>query len=91
MTVEEFAGPWFERIAAQVELGRMSPLTYNKYEGDWRRHLQPAFGKMPLGAIDQPLLLQFLRTKIAACCTRICSASSTRRSRRCSMRCTARG
>ena len=66
VTVEEFAGPWFERIAAQVELGRMSPLTYNKYEGDWRRHLQPAFGKLPLGAIDQPLLLQYLRTKIAA-------------------------
>ena len=53
VTLEEFAGPWFERIAAQVELGRMSPLTYNKYEGDWRRHLQPAFGKLPLGAIDQ--------------------------------------
>ena len=40
----------------------MSPLTYNKYEGDWRRHLQPAFGKLPLGAIDQPLLLQYMRT-----------------------------
>jgi integrase len=65
VTVEEFAGPWFERIAAQVELGRMSPLTYNKYEGDWRRHLRPAFGSLPLGAIDQPLLLQYLRTKIA--------------------------
>jgi excisionase family DNA binding protein len=66
VTVEAFAGPWFERIAAQVELGRMSPLTYNKYEGDRCRHLQPAFGKLPLGAIDQPLLLQYLRTKIAA-------------------------
>jgi hypothetical protein len=30
--LRDWAGPWFERIAAQVELGRMSPLTYNKYE-----------------------------------------------------------
>ncbi len=63
-TLEEFAGPWFERIAAQVELGRMSPLTYNKYEGDWRRHLGPAFGRLPLGAIDQPAIVQYLRDKL---------------------------
>ena len=52
MTLEEWAGPWFEQIAVQVELERMSPLTYNKYEGDWRLHLAPAFGRLPLTAID---------------------------------------
>lgn len=47
ITLDEFVGPWFEKVALQVELGRMSPLTFNNYEGDWRRHLRPAFGVRP--------------------------------------------
>jgi hypothetical protein len=62
----EYAEPWFERIAAQVELGRMSPLTYNKYEGDWRLHLRPAFGRLPLPAIDDHAITRFVRRKLPA-------------------------
>ena len=36
VTLDEFVSPWFEKVAAQVELGRMSPLTFNQYEGVWR-------------------------------------------------------
>ncbi|MEX2197062.1 MAG: hypothetical protein WD844_17455 [Thermoleophilaceae bacterium] len=54
----EFAGPWFERIAAQVEMGRMSPPTYNKYEGEWRLYIGPAFGRLPLAAIDQAQIVR---------------------------------
>jgi hypothetical protein len=61
MTLEEFVGPWFEKVAAQVELGRMSPLTFNQYEGVWRRHLRPTFGRLPLGAIDQPVITRYMR------------------------------
>jgi transposase InsO family protein len=64
--LRDWAGPWFERIAAQVELGRMSPLTYNKYEGDWRLHLEPAFGRLPLAAIDQAAITRYLGFKLAA-------------------------
>jgi integrase len=65
VTLDEFVGPWFEKVAAQVELGRMSPLTFNQYEGVWRRHLRPTFGRLPLGAIDQPLITRYMRAKFA--------------------------
>ena len=64
VTLDEYAGPWFEKLATQVELGRMSPLTFNKYEGDWRRHLKPAFGRLPLGAIDQARLVSYMKAKL---------------------------
>ncbi len=63
--LDEFVGPWFEKVAAQVEVGRMSPLTFNQYEGVWRRHLRPTFGRLPLGAIDQPLITKYMRAKFA--------------------------
>lgn len=66
VTLGEFAGPWLERIAVQVELGRMSPLTYNKYEGEWRRYLDPAFGRLPLAAIDQAQIVRFMRDGMRA-------------------------
>lgn len=66
VTLDEFVGPWFEKLAMQVELGRISPLTFNKYEGDWRRHLKPAFGRLPLAAIDQDRLVRYMRTKMAS-------------------------
>lgn len=66
VTLEEFVGPWFEKLTTQVEMGRMSPLTFNKYEGDWRRHLRPAFGRLPLGAIDQARIVSYMNAKIKA-------------------------
>ncbi len=41
VTLTDWAIPWLEGIAAQVQAGRMSPLTYNHYEADWRLYLQP--------------------------------------------------
>jgi integrase len=66
VTLEEFVIPWFDKLATQVEMGRMSPLTFNKYEGDWRRHLRPAFGRLPLGAIDQARLVSYMNEKLKA-------------------------
>src|SRR3954454_14356871 len=66
VTLREFAGPWFERIARQVELGRMSPLTYNNYAGRWRNHLEPAFGSLPLPAIDHAALAAYMADRQAA-------------------------
>jgi hypothetical protein len=66
VTLDEFVGPWFEKLAMQVELGRMSPLTFNKYEGDWRRHLKPAFGRLSLAAIDQQRIVMYMRMKMAS-------------------------
>lgn len=43
----------------------MSPLTFNQYEGVRRRHLRPHFGRLPLGAIDQPLITRYMRAKLA--------------------------
>ncbi len=65
LTLDELVIPWFEKLAAQVELGRMSPLTFNQYEGVWRRHLRPTFGRLPLGAIDQPLITRYMRARFA--------------------------
>ena len=61
VTLAEWAEPWFERIAAQVEAGRMSPLTYNQYEGAWRLYLGPALGRLPLPAIDHETIVRFMR------------------------------
>jgi integrase len=66
VTLDEFVGPWFEKVALQVELGRMSPLTFNKYEGDWRRHLRPAFGRLPIAAIDQTRIVSYMKAKYDA-------------------------
>jgi len=44
----------------------MSPNTFNKYEGDWRRHLRPAFGRLPLGATDQARLVSYMNEKLKA-------------------------
>jgi integrase len=52
LTLNDYAVGWFEQLHAAVTLGQLSPLTYNQYEGDWRRWLGPRFGKLPLGAID---------------------------------------
>lgn len=61
VTLAEWAGPWFEGIASQVEAGRMSPLTFNDYEGAWRLYLEPAFSRMPLGGITHQEIVKFTR------------------------------
>jgi integrase len=66
VTLSEFAGPWFERIARQVEVGRMSPYTYNNYAGRWRNHLEPAFGSLPLPAIDHAAVTRYMADRQAA-------------------------
>lgn len=53
------------RLATQVEVGRTSPLTYNKYEGDWRNDLRPAFGRLPLGANPQLVIVSYMNRKLA--------------------------
>lgn len=64
VTLEEWARGWFEQIAVQVELEKMSPLTYNKYESDWRLHIGPAFAALPLTAIDHDAIVRFMRTQL---------------------------
>jgi integrase len=65
VTLREFAGPWFERIARQVEVGRMSPYTYNNYEGRWRNHLEPHLGSLPLPAIDHACIAKYMAERQA--------------------------
>jgi hypothetical protein len=64
VTLSDWAIPWLEGIASQAELGRVSPLTYNNYEGDWRRYLEPAFGRLPLPAITYDEIIKFQRAMI---------------------------
>lgn len=64
ITLRDWAGPWFQRIATQVEVGRMSPLTFNGYEGAWRLHIEPAFGGLPLAAIDQAAIARYMRDRM---------------------------
>jgi integrase len=52
VTLNDYAVGWFAQLHAAVKLGQVSPLTYNQYEGEWRRWLAPRFGRLPLGAID---------------------------------------
>lgn len=52
VTLATYAADWFIRLHQAVQLGQVSPLTFNQYEGEWRRHLEPRFGRLPLGAID---------------------------------------
>ena len=52
VTLNDYAVGWFAQLHAAVKLGQVSPLTYNQYEGEWRRWLAPRFGRLPLGAVD---------------------------------------
>lgn len=66
VTLGEFALGWFQALHASAQLGQISPLTFNKYEGDWRRHVGPWFGKYPLGAIDAALINRYISAKLEA-------------------------
>ena len=49
----------------RAEAGRISKLTYNTYEGSWANHLAPAFGGMPLAAIDAGAIRRYVNAKLA--------------------------
>jgi integrase len=64
LTLNDYAVGWFEHLHAAVKLGQISPLTYNQYEGDWRRWIGPRFGRMPLGAIDVAAANKYIADRI---------------------------
>jgi integrase len=64
-TLNDYAVGWFARLHDAVKLGQLSPLTYNQYEGDWRRWIGPRFGRLPLGAIDVAAANAYIADRIA--------------------------
>jgi integrase len=64
-TLNDYAAGWFARLHDAVKLGQLSPLTYNQYEGDWRRWIGPRFGRLPLGAIDVAAANSYIADRIA--------------------------
>lgn len=66
VTLTEYARGWFQALHASAQLEQISPLTFNKYEGDWRLHVGPWFGKYPLGAIDAALINRYISAKLEA-------------------------
>lgn len=64
--LSEWAISFFQNLHAAATTGAISPLTFNTYEGDWRRHIGPFFGRYPLGAIDVPLVNRYISAKLAA-------------------------
>jgi len=65
VTLNDYAVGWFAQLHAAVKLGQVSPLTYNQYEGEWRRWLGPRFGRLPLGAIDVAAANAYIADRIA--------------------------
>jgi integrase len=66
ITLTEYAETFFHELYAAAEAGRISRLTFNTYEGHWHNHLEPAFGKEPMAAIDQRALRRYVSQKVAA-------------------------
>jgi integrase len=66
VTLNDYAPGWFERLQAAVLLKKVSPLTYNAYEGDWRNHIKPFFGRYALSAIDVQLANRYLAKRLRA-------------------------
>ncbi len=64
VTLRDYALGWFERLQAAVLLGQVSPLTYNAYEGDWRNHIEPHFGRYALAAIDVAMVNRYLAERL---------------------------
>jgi integrase len=66
MHLAEYADGWFDELAAAAQAGRISRLTYNTYLGSWENHLAPAFGALPLAAIDAGAVRKYVNAKLAA-------------------------
>jgi integrase len=64
VTLRDYAPGFFETLRAAVLMGKISPLTYNQYEGEWRNHIEPYFGKFALRAIDVPRLNAYLAMRL---------------------------
>jgi integrase len=64
--LREWAGEWFDELYDVAKAGDISKLTWNTYEGDWRNHLEPAFGDKPLAAITSEMVRRYIRQKVAA-------------------------
>lgn len=64
VTLEEFGPPWFQQLHAAARMGSVSPLTYNSYEGNWRLHIRPFFGRYALGAIDALIVNKYIADKL---------------------------
>jgi integrase len=65
MRLAEWAEQWLDHLKAAVLAGRVSKLTYNCYVGIWERHLAPAFGALPLAAIDAAAIRRYADSKLA--------------------------
>jgi integrase len=65
LTLNDYAAGWFAQLHAAVKLGQVSPLTFNQYEGEWRRWISPRFGHLPLGAIDVPAANAYIADRLA--------------------------
>lgn len=63
--LEDYATEWFAELADSARAENVSRLTYNTYEGSWTNHLKPAFGRMPLGAIDEAAIRRYVAAKQA--------------------------
>jgi integrase len=61
----EYAEGWFDELALAAQAGRISKLTYNTYIGSWENHLAPAFGSLPLAAIDAGAIRSYVNAKVA--------------------------
>jgi integrase len=63
--LSDWAGEWFAELHDAADAGDVSKLTYNTYEGDFRNHIEPAFGQKPLAAITPEMIRRYIRSKIA--------------------------
>lgn len=64
-TLGEYAGEWFLQLHDAAKSGRISKLTYNTYEGSWTNHLEPAFGRTRITAIDATAIRAYVARKQA--------------------------
>lgn len=63
--LDDYAREWLADMRTKAASGQLSLLTYNTYEGNWTNHLQPAFGHMPLRAIDEASIRRYVDVKKA--------------------------
>jgi hypothetical protein len=55
----DYATGWFDELHAAAKAGHISKLTYNAYETTWFKHLAPAFGGVPIAAIDAAMIRRY--------------------------------
>ncbi len=72
MRLEEWAELWFDDLPQQAALAKAGcrERTYNCTKGHWANHLAPAFGAMPLAAIDAAAIRRYVNTKLGGAALR---------------------